>query len=115
VAHDAGYYGTPNALRFSDILTKKANEFSKEANIRPENVFFLVVRNSNHVENNLFFYAVVPKDWKPTENTAVFNENTNKQYPDLSYAFFAWLVSFSNSINTTIYPPNNPHILYKSK
>lgn len=112
---NAGYIGNSKAVEFSDILKAKAIEFSTYAGIDWNSIYWQEVTDSDWCKNTIVLYAGVAADWKPTEETVVYDESFDPNwYSNLARDFNSFIRGRGSCVDIKQHPPKSPHSLFKT-
>jgi len=115
VAYNAGYAFSSKAVEMAQILTDLVNDFSKETGVNPKDIWWKEVDDSDWCRRMVIIYAKVPNDWKPTENTFIWDEYYTKDWYENSVrSFWDWVEGRGVTTDIIKYPAKTPHNLFRT-
>lgn len=115
VVHNADYQHHCVAVDFIKTLAKLVNEFSNATGVSKECIQWHHVTDSDWISQCLIIYARVEPNWKPTNNTNVWDDSYDPNwFPNSVKNLWSWMTGRGKFVNIELQPPTNPHNLFRT-
>mgnify|MGYP001202167383 CR=1 FL=1 len=115
VLWDTGYNKDFKACNFAETLKTLSQQFAEKIGVKVENIEWQVPMESSRFSNALLLMAQVDKNWQPTEDIFVFDDELPGFHNHLALSVLSFIHGGGKYVNINDNPPKNPHRLFRSK